>query len=144
MLFDLTKFWRSKEWSFVETLFCFTCFKNCFSSLNSMSEFMYILSNFRDVHFDKYFFHIPRNIEQPLTYTYNVHVICVKKSKCYIGMWWYLQWYYSLCYRFVGTPVMILPNGPAPSNKKLVVLAEKLKPLIRDLIDHANMVNFCS
>lgn len=59
-------------------------------------------------------------------------------------MWWYLQWYYSLCYRFVGTPVMILPNGPAPSNKKLVVLAEKLKPLIRDLIDHANMVNFCS
>lgn len=39
-----------------------------------------------------------------------------------------------------GTPVMILPNGPAPSNKKLVVLAEKLKPLIRDLIDHANMM----
>lgn len=44
---------------------------------------------------------------------------------------------------FVGTPVMILPNGPAPSNKKLVDLAEKLKPLIRDLIDHANMVKFC-
>ena len=42
---------------------------------------------------------------------------------------------------FVGTPVMILPNGPAPSNKKLVVLAEKIKPLIRDLIDHANMVS---
>ena len=41
----------------------------------------------------------------------------------------------------VGTPVMILPNGPAPSNKKLVVLAEKIKPLIRDLIDHANMVS---
>lgn len=42
---------------------------------------------------------------------------------------------------FVGTPVMILPNGPAPSNKQLVVLAEKIKPLIRDLIDHANMVS---
>jgi hypothetical protein len=37
---------------------------------------------------------------------------------------------------------MILPNGPAPSNKNLVELAEKLKPLIRDLLDHSNMVMY--
>ncbi|XP_048755782.1 proteasome activator complex subunit 3-like [Ostrea edulis] len=39
-----------------------------------------------------------------------------------------------------GTRVMILPNGPAPSNKNLAALAEKLKPLIRDLLDHSNML----
>ncbi|XP_061179916.1 proteasome activator complex subunit 3-like [Saccostrea echinata] len=39
-----------------------------------------------------------------------------------------------------GTKVMVLPNGPAPCNKKLVVIAEKLKPLIRDLMDHTNML----
>ncbi|KAK3102885.1 hypothetical protein FSP39_014678 [Pinctada imbricata] len=39
-----------------------------------------------------------------------------------------------------GTKVMILPNGPAPCNKKLVTLAERIKPLIRELIDHANML----
>ncbi|XP_062569689.1 proteasome activator complex subunit 3-like [Saccostrea cucullata] len=39
-----------------------------------------------------------------------------------------------------GTRVMVLPNGPAPCNKKLVVIAEKLKPLIRDLMDHTNML----
>ncbi|KAJ8313614.1 hypothetical protein KUTeg_008175 [Tegillarca granosa] len=37
-----------------------------------------------------------------------------------------------------GTHVMVLPNGMAPCNKKLATLAETVKPMIRELIDHAN------
>lgn len=40
----------------------------------------------------------------------------------------------------VGTKVWSLPNGLVPANKKLVDIAEKLKPFIRDLIDHANTI----
>lgn len=39
-----------------------------------------------------------------------------------------------------GTKVQILPNGPVPTNKKLCGLAEKIKPYIMELIDHANVV----
>lgn len=39
-----------------------------------------------------------------------------------------------------GTPVMVLPNGPVPCNKRLLVLSERIKPLIWELIDHANML----
>ncbi|OWF39357.1 proteasome activator complex subunit 3-like [Mizuhopecten yessoensis] len=39
-----------------------------------------------------------------------------------------------------GTPVMVLPNGAVPCNKKLVVLSERMKPLIWELIDHANLL----
>lgn len=39
---------------------------------------------------------------------------------------------------------MILLNGFVFLNKKLVVLVEKLKLLIRDFIDYVNMVNFRS
>ena len=41
----------------------------------------------------------------------------------------------------LGTKVWSLPNGLVPANKKLVDIAEKLKPFIRDLIDHANTVS---
>lgn len=40
----------------------------------------------------------------------------------------------------VGTKVWCLPSGAVPTNKKLVEIAEKLKPFIRDLIDHANTI----
>ena len=42
---------------------------------------------------------------------------------------------------FLGTKVLSLPCGAVPTNKKLVDIAEKLKPFIRDLIDHANTVS---
>ena len=37
--------------------------------------------------------------------------------------------------------MLSLPCGAVPTNKKLVDIAEKLKPFIRDLIDHANTVS---
>lgn len=39
-----------------------------------------------------------------------------------------------------GTKVQILPNGPVNTNKKLCGLAEKIKPYIMELIDHANVL----
>ncbi|XP_046328033.1 proteasome activator complex subunit 3-like isoform X2 [Haliotis rufescens] len=39
-----------------------------------------------------------------------------------------------------GTRVLALPNGLAPCNKHIVDLSEKMKPLIRDLIEHANLI----
>ena len=48
---------------------------------------------------------------------------------------------YAVCVLFSGTKVLSLPHGAVPTNKKLVDIAEKLKPFIRDLIDHANTVS---
>ncbi|XP_064613840.1 proteasome activator complex subunit 3-like [Liolophura sinensis] len=39
-----------------------------------------------------------------------------------------------------GTKVMILPNGPVPTNQQLQDLVNLLKPYIQELVDHANMV----
>lgn len=39
-----------------------------------------------------------------------------------------------------GTKVQVLPNGPVPCNKRLSVLAEKIKPYIQELIDHSNIL----
>lgn len=39
-----------------------------------------------------------------------------------------------------GTKVQVLPNGPVPCNKRLSVLAEKVKPYIEELVDHANIL----
>ncbi|KAK3599413.1 hypothetical protein CHS0354_036429 [Potamilus streckersoni] len=37
-----------------------------------------------------------------------------------------------------GSKVMVLQNGTVPCNTKIIEIAEKLKPYIRDLIDHSN------
>ena len=47
---------------------------------------------------------------------------------------------FIICVTSAGTPVIALPNGTVPCNKQLVSLAETIKPKIRDLIDHSNMV----
>ncbi|ELU10146.1 hypothetical protein CAPTEDRAFT_149100 [Capitella teleta] len=39
-----------------------------------------------------------------------------------------------------GTPVHILPNGKAPCNKYISELCAIIKPLIRELIDQANLI----
>ncbi|KAK6166177.1 hypothetical protein SNE40_022936 [Patella caerulea] len=39
-----------------------------------------------------------------------------------------------------GSKVLVLPNGSVPVNAHIFKACEKLKPLINDLIDHANMV----
>ncbi|XP_052248211.1 proteasome activator complex subunit 3-like isoform X2 [Dreissena polymorpha] len=39
-----------------------------------------------------------------------------------------------------GTEVHSLPGGPVPINKQLLDISEKLKPYIRDLIDHSNTI----
>ncbi|ESP04318.1 hypothetical protein LOTGIDRAFT_198754 [Lottia gigantea] len=39
-----------------------------------------------------------------------------------------------------GSKVLVLPNGSVPVNSNIFKSCEKLKPLINDLIEHANMV----
>jgi proteasome activator subunit 3 (PA28 gamma) len=40
-----------------------------------------------------------------------------------------------------GTKVLVLPNGIAPCNKHVVELIEVVKPLIRQLVEDANLVS---
>ncbi|XP_064648251.1 proteasome activator complex subunit 3-like isoform X2 [Lineus longissimus] len=39
-----------------------------------------------------------------------------------------------------GSAVLALPNGISPSNQHIVEIVDKLKPYIRDLVEHANCV----
>lgn len=39
-----------------------------------------------------------------------------------------------------GTKVTILPDGPVPSNPKIMEMVEVVKPRIRDVIEHANQI----
>ncbi|CAH1788499.1 unnamed protein product [Owenia fusiformis] len=41
---------------------------------------------------------------------------------------------------FPGCRILGLPNGTSPSNKHISSLLDQVKPYIRDLIDHANMI----
>ena len=38
--------------------------------------------------------------------------------------------------------MLILPYGVSPSNSNMVEIIEIVKPFIRDLIDHANLVSY--
>jgi len=53
-----------------------------------------------------------------------------------------LQFIAIIPYVFVspGTEVFALPNGSVSINKGLKDISEQIKPYIRDLIDHSNMV----
>ena len=44
------------------------------------------------------------------------------------------------CDGLTGTKVLVLPNGVAPCNKHVVELIETVKPLIRQLVEDANLV----
>lgn len=40
-----------------------------------------------------------------------------------------------------GTPVLLLTNGPVPSNEKLKLMISVVKPHIKQLVEHSNVVS---